>query len=125
MVTHIGEDAEVASEVGFIDGGRIILEDSPERLKERSGLQNDIEVEVPFKNGEVESVLRAFSVDGGLQETEEGYRVFCEDPEEAMPNLMRALDDIGSRAMRVETGGASLEDVFFKATSKTLRGRAR
>ena len=65
MVTHIGEDAEAASRVGFIDGGRIVLEDEPERLKERSGLQNVIEVEVPFKSWEVESAIGALSDDGG------------------------------------------------------------
>jgi ABC-2 type transport system ATP-binding protein len=125
MVTHIGEDAEAASRVGFIDGGRIVLEDEPERLKERSGLQNVIDVEVPFKSLEVESALGALSDDGGLQETEEGYRIFCEDPEEAMPSVVRALDGVGCQAKRVETRAPSLEDVFFKATSKTLRGQAR
>jgi ABC-2 type transport system ATP-binding protein len=124
MVTHIGEDAEAASKVGFIDGGRIVLEDEPERLKERSGLQNVIDVEVPFKSWEVESALAALSDDGGLQETEEGYRIFSEDPEEAMPTVVRALDGVGCQAKRVESRAPSLEDVFFKATSKALRGQA-
>ena len=125
MVTHIGEDAEAASRVGFIDGGRIVLEDEPERLKETSGLQNVIEVEVPFKGREVESALGALGGDGGLHETEEGYRVFCEDPDEAVPAVVRALDGVGCQARRLETRAPSLEDVFFKATSKALRGWAR
>jgi ABC-type multidrug transport system ATPase subunit len=122
MVTHIGEDAEVASRVGFMDGGQIVLEGEPDRLKERSGLQNVIEVETPFKGKEVASVIGAFSVDGSLQETEEGYRLYCDEPEEAMPRLVRALDGVGCGAERIETRAPSLEDVFFKATMKPLRG---
>jgi ABC-2 type transport system ATP-binding protein len=122
MVTHIGEDAEVASKVGFMDGGQIVLEGEPDKLKERSGLQNIIEVETPFKGKEVTSVIGAFSVDGSLQETEEGYRLYCDEPEEAMPRLVRALDGIGCGAERIETRAPSLEDVFFKATMKPLRG---
>jgi len=122
MVTHIGEDAEVASRVGFMDGGRIVLEGEPGGLKERSGLQNVIEVETPFKGKEVASVIRAFSVDGKLQETGEGYRLYCEEPEEAMPRLVRALDGVGCGAERIEARAPSLEDVFFKATRKPLRG---
>jgi ABC-2 type transport system ATP-binding protein len=122
MVTHIGEDAEVTSRVGFMDDGRIVLEGEPDRLKEGSGLQNVIEVETPFKGKEVASAIRAFSVDGRLQETGEGYRLYCEEPEEAMPRLVRALDGVGCGAERIEARAPSLEDVFFKATRKPLRG---
>ena len=42
-----------------------------------------------------------------------------------MPTVVRALDSVGCQAKRVETRAPSIEDVFFKATSKTLRGQAR
>jgi len=121
LVTHIGEDAEVASRVGFIEEGRIVLDGTPEELKEGSGLRNVVEVETPFKGEGVASVLRPFSGDGRLQETEEGYRILCEGPEEMIPRMVRALDGIGCQAKRVETRAPSLEDVFFKVTSKPLR----
>ncbi|NQT08470.1 ABC transporter ATP-binding protein, partial [Candidatus Bathyarchaeota archaeon] len=121
MVTHIGEDAEAASRVGFMDGGRIVLEDDPEKLRNGSGLRNVIEVETPRKGEDVEDILMAFSSDRELQETDEGYKVFCEDPEEALPAIVRALDGIGCQARRLETRAPSLEDVFFKVTRKPLR----
>ena len=121
MVTHIGEDAEAASRVGFMDEGRIMLEGDPEELKNGSGLSNVIEVETPRKGEDVESILMAFSSERELQETDEGYRVFCEEPEEALPAIVRALDGIGCRAGRLETRAPSLEDVFFKVTRKPLR----
>jgi ABC-type multidrug transport system ATPase subunit len=121
MVTHIGEDAEAASRVGFMDDGRIMLEGDPEELKNGSGLRNVIEVETPRKGEDVESILMAFSSERELQETDEGYRVFCEEPEEALPAIVRALDGIGCRAGRLEIRAPSLEDVFFKVTRKPLR----
>jgi len=120
MVSHIGEDAEVASRVGFMDDGRIVLEGDPEKLKMCSGLRNIIEVETPRKGEDVEDILVAFSSDGELQEIDEGYRVFCDDSEEALPAIVRALDGIGCQASRLETRAPSLEDVFFKMTRKPL-----
>ena len=122
LVTHIGEDAEAASRVGFIDGGRIVMEGEPDELKERSGLKNVVEVETTFKGERVASMLRPFTGDERLQETEEGYRIFCERPEEVAPMIVRALDGIGCQVKRIETRAPSLEDVFFKVTRKPLRG---
>jgi len=121
MVTHIGEDAEGASRVGFMDDGRIVLEDDPDELRNGSGLGNVIEVETTYKGDKVKKTLTAFSPEGRIQETDEGYKVFCEDPEEAIPEIVRALDAIECQARRLETRAPSLEDVFFKVTRKTLR----
>jgi len=121
MVTHIGEDAEAASRVGFMDDGRIMLEGDPEELKDGSGLRNVIEVETPRKGEDIENILMAFSSERELQETDEGYKIFCEDPEETLPAIVRALDGIGCQAGRLETRTPSLEDVFFKVTRKPLR----
>ena len=122
LVTQIGEDAEAAFRVGFIDGGRIVVEGAPEELKERSGLKNVIEVETAFKGEEVSSLLGAFNEEGEPRETEEGYRIFCEGPEEVAPRIVRALDGIGCQVKGLETRAPSLEDVFFRATRKPLRG---
>ena len=121
MVTHIGEDAEAASRVGFMDDGRIMLEGDPEELKNGSGLRNVIEVETPRKGEDIKNILMAFSSERELQETDEGYKIFCEEPEEALPAIVRALDGIGCQAGRLETRALSLEDVFFKVARKPLR----
>jgi ABC-2 type transport system ATP-binding protein len=122
LVTHIGEDAGTASRVGFIDEGVIMLEGAPDELKDTSGLRNVVEVDTPFKGEEVASVLTALSDEGQIMETGEGYRVFCRNSDEATPKILRALDGIGCQAIRVEVRVPSLEDVFFKATSKPLGG---
>lgn len=121
LVTHIGEDAEAASRVGFIEGGRIVLEGAPGELKERSGLQNVVEVDTEYKSEVVASALRHFSEDEKLEETEEGYKIFCGSPQETTPKILRALEGIGCQVKRVETRSPSLEDVFFKVTRRSLR----
>lgn len=122
FVTHIGEDAEVASRVGFMDEGKIVIEDEPKQLKKRSGLQNVVNIDTALKTNEVADVLQHFSDNGKILETENGYKIYCEKPEEVTPSIVRSLDKIRCTATRIETAPPSLEDAFFKLTEKSLRG---
>ena len=45
LVTHIGEDAEIASRVGFMIQGEIVAEGTPEELEEMSGLRSSIVID--------------------------------------------------------------------------------
>lgn len=120
LITHIGEDAELASRVGFIDEGRIIIEDTPEKLKKRSGLKNVVNVETMIKSEKIANILRKFSENKKVLETEKGYRVYCEDPEKEIPDIVRSLDKIRCKTMRIDAEKPSLEDVFFKLTEKSV-----
>jgi ABC-2 type transport system ATP-binding protein len=121
LITHIGADADLASRVGLIDRGAIIAEDEPERLKKNSDLENVVNIETSIKNERVASLLSKFSEKLRVLETETGYRVFTEDVEEATPKIVRALDEIRCKAIRIETAKPSLEDVFFKLTERKVR----
>jgi len=121
LITHIGADAELASRVGLIDEGEIIAEDEPERLKKASGLKNVMNIETTIKSDKVINVLSNFSEKGKVLETDVGYRLYCEDVEEATPKIVRSLDAIGCKAMKIETERPSLEDVFFQLTEKMVR----
>ena len=121
LVTHIGADAELASKVGLMDSGKIIAEDHPEALKKSSGLENVVNIETSIKNEEVASLLSTFSEKLKVLETELGYRVFTEDVEEATPKIVRSLDQVGCKVIRIETVKPSLEDVFFKLTETSVR----
>lgn len=122
FVTHIGEDAEIVSRVGFMDEGKIVVEDEPERLKKGSGLKNVVSIETLIKNDEVANMLKHFSDDGKIMDTEKGYKIYCEKPEEVTPSIVKSLDRIRCKVTRIETTPPSLEDVFFKFTEKSLRG---
>lgn len=121
LVTHIGADAESASRVGLMDRGRIIAEDQPEALKKSSGLENVVNIETSIKNEKVANLLSSFSEKMEVLETELGYRVFTEDVEEATPKIVRSLDQVGCKVIRIETVKPSLEDVFFKLTETSVR----
>jgi ABC-2 type transport system ATP-binding protein len=120
LITHIGADADLASRVGLIDRGAIIAEDEPEKLKRNSGLENVVNIETSFKSNKVADLLSKFSEKMKVMETETGYRVFTEDVEKATPEIVRYLDEIGCKAIRIETEQPSLEDVFFKLTNRTV-----
>lgn len=120
LITHIGADAELASRVGLIDRGVIIAEDEPERLKKNSGLENVINIETTIKNEKVANELSNYSENRKVLETDVGYRVYSRDPEEATPNIVRALDAFGCKVTKIETEKPSLEDVFFRLTEKTV-----
>jgi ABC-2 type transport system ATP-binding protein len=121
LITHIGADAELASRVGLIDEGKIIAEDEPEGLKKASGLNDVVNIETTIKSEEVAQVLGTFSEKKKVLETDVGYRVYCNDVEEAIPRIVRSLDAVGCKASKIETVKPSLEDVFFKLTEKMVR----
>jgi ABC-2 type transport system ATP-binding protein len=121
LITHIGADADLASRVGLMNRGKIIAEDQPEKLKKKSGLENVVNIETSIKNERVASLLSKFSEKLNVLETETGYRVFSEDVEEATPKIVRDLDEIGCKVIRIETTKPSLEDVFFKLTETKVR----
>ncbi len=120
LVTHLGSDAELASRVGLIDGGRMIGQGTPEELKDQSGVENVISIETAAKSGRAASVLRQFSEDGRVLETDAGYRVYSRDYERATPEIVRALDQVGAKVLKVESTVPSLDDVFFKMTGKAV-----
>jgi ABC-2 type transport system ATP-binding protein len=121
LITHIGADAELASRVGLIDEGEIIAEDDPEGLKKTSGLNDVVNIETTIKSEKVAHVLKKFSAKEKVLETDRGYRVYCEEGEEALPDIVRTLDAVGCKTSKIETVKPSLEDVFFELTEKVVR----
>ncbi len=120
LITHLGSDAELASRVGLIDNGEIIAEGEPEALKRMHGLVDVITVETAVKSDKVADVLRNFSDEKRLLETEAGYRIYCKHGDKVLPEAVRNLDQIGCKVTRIEVARPSLEDVFFKLTEKTV-----
>jgi ABC-2 type transport system ATP-binding protein len=120
LITHLGSDAELASRVGLIDGGRMIGQGAPEVLKDQSGLSNVISIETAAKSDKAVGVLKEFSEDARVLETDVGYRVYSRDYERATPEIVRALDQAGAKVLKVESTAPSLEDVFFKMTGRAV-----
>jgi ABC-2 type transport system ATP-binding protein len=121
LITHIGSDAELASKVGLIDNGKIIAEGTPDELKRKHAVEDVITVETAAKSEGVLSVLKGFSMDGRVAESEAGYKIYSQDGDRVLADVVRSLDQTGHKVMRIEMARPTLEDVFFRLTQRNLQ----
>ena len=124
MVTHIGEDAEMASRVGFMIEGEIVAEGSPDELKEISGLRSSIIIDASPRSDELMLLLASLSDSCAVIEREGLLELICEDPRNMVPRILDALQKSGFVMHRVESRPPSLEDVFYKLTERPIGGEA-
>jgi len=120
LATHIGEDAEAADRVAFMKDGRVVAEGSPEDLKRRYIKESIIDVKLAAKGLKAMELLRGLAIDGRVMETDEGYRVFVEEPEKMTPRIVESLNSSGYKVLEINTSTPTLEDAFFKMTGSTL-----
>ena len=125
LITHLGSDAELASRVGLIDNGRMIAEGTPDELKRKHAVEDVITVETAVKSDGVLSALKDFSIDGKVAESEAGYKIYSQNGDRVLADVVRNLDQAGHRVMRIEMARPTLEDVFFRLTEKHLQEATR
>jgi ABC-2 type transport system ATP-binding protein len=121
LITHIGSDAELASRVGLIDNGKMIAEGTPDELKRKHAVEDVITVETAAKTDNVLSILKGFSIDGKVVESEAGYKIYSQNGDRVLADVVRNLDRAGHKVMRIEMARPTLEDVFFRLTEKHLQ----
>ncbi|HKT03968.1 MAG TPA: ATP-binding cassette domain-containing protein [Rugosimonospora sp.] len=116
LTTHYLDEADaLCDRILIVDDGRIVAEDSPDRLKDRvSG-----DVVTVHVNGSVEQARAALAALPGVQEIsvhEQTVRLVIEHTGRLMFALTRALDharvDVGS----IQVVRPSLDDVFLAIT---------
>ncbi|MHA3963214.1 MAG: ABC transporter ATP-binding protein [Candidatus Thorarchaeota archaeon SMTZ1-45] len=122
LVTHIGEDAEMASRVGFMIQGEIVAEGEPDELKEMSGLKGSIIVDAAPRSDELMLLLASLSDDCMVIEREELLELICKDTKRMIPKIVDMLYKSGFHMHRVDTRPPSLEDVFYTLTECPIRG---
>jgi ABC-2 type transport system ATP-binding protein len=124
MVTHIGEDAEMASRVGLMVSGEIIAEGTPSELTERSGLSTSIVIDASPRSEELVKVLSDFSLERRVERFNGGFRISSEDSSLTVPRITDALHQSGFEIVRVESKPPSLEDIFYQVAGRPIRGEA-
>jgi ABC-2 type transport system ATP-binding protein len=125
LVTHIGEDAEMASHVGFMVNGEIVIEGSPEELKKMSGFRNSIIVDAAPRSEELMLMLASLSEDCIVTEAEDGFVLTCENTAGMVPRIVEAIRTMGHEVLRIDTRTPSLEDIFYRLTNYRIRGEAQ
>ena len=121
LITHIGSDAELASRVGLIDNGKMIAEGTPDELKKKHAVEDVITVETSVKTDSVLSVLKDYSINGKVAESETGYKIYSKNGDRVLANVVRSLDQAGHKVLRIEMASPTLEDVFFRLTERHLQ----
>jgi ABC-2 type transport system ATP-binding protein len=121
LVTHIGSDAELASRVGLIDNGSMIAQGTPDELKRKHALADVITVETAANTDSVLSVLKGYSINGKVAESAAGYKIYSQNADRVLADVVRSLDQAGHKVMRIEMARPTLEDVFFALTDRHLQ----
>lgn len=124
LSTHYMEEAEnLCERVAIIDAGKIIVMDSPEKLKaEIPG--NDIiflSLADNSKAVEIQSAIEKIPYVHKVQMHEDVLRVYVDNGAQNLPPLIERVKEIGGPVSSVSIHQQSLEDVFIHYTGKSIR----
>ena len=122
LTTQYLEEADVlADRVGIIDHGKIVAEGTPSELKSEIG-RPTLEA-IPANAAEraaVGAVLERFGEDCGG--SVKGVAVRLRQSEEALADVVRALDAEGLKVADLRLHQPTLDDVFLAKTGRSLEG---
>ncbi len=121
LTTHYLEEADaLADRLAIIDHGLIVAEGTADELKRQVagdvvtlGVDGDPERVLATVRGH--AFVREASHEDGL------IRLYVDQGDSAVPELIRALDSAGLRAQTLTLARPSLDDVFLRQTGRSLR----
>jgi ABC-2 type transport system ATP-binding protein len=121
LTTHYLEEADaLADRLAIIDHGLIVAEGTADELKRQVagdvvtlGVDGDPERVLATVRGH--AFVREASHEDGL------IRLYVDQGDSAVPELIRALDSAGLRARTLTLARPSLDDVFLRQTGRSLR----
>ncbi|MDP9481640.1 MAG: DUF4162 domain-containing protein, partial [Chloroflexota bacterium] len=121
LTTHYLEEADaLADRLAIIDHGLIVAEGTADELKRQVagdvvtlGIAGDQDLVLATVRSQ--SFVREASAEDGL------IRLYVDQGDSAVPELIRALDNAGLRAQTLTLARPSLDDVFLRQTGRSLR----
>ncbi len=122
MTTHYMEEAEaLCDRVAIIDHGKILVEDTPEKLKNGLGIQTvyGLDVQHVDQREELANKLRAVSDVSSVETTSTGVRVYTHGAEGLLSTIVTQAQAYGLRDISISE--PSLETVFIHLTGRELR----
>lgn len=120
LTTHYIEEAErLCDRVAIIDRGRILVCDTPARLKREAGAGVVLHLRVDNPAAELGERLRALPGVSAVEPAAEGFRVFAARRDGLAPAAAAAAQSFGLR--EIDLAEPSLETVFIRLTGRELR----
>ena len=122
LTTHYMEEAEaLCDRVSIIDHGKILVEDTPEKLKNGLGIQTVYGLDVQHVNQreELAAKLRTVSDVSSVETTSTGVRVYTQGAEGLLSTIITEAQAYGLRDISISE--PSLETVFIHLTGRELR----
>jgi ABC-2 type transport system ATP-binding protein len=122
MTTHYMEEAEaLCDRVAIIDHGKILVEDTPEKLKNGLGIQTvySLDVHRVDQREELANKLRPISDVSSVETTSTGVRVYTQGAEGLLSTIITEAQAYGLRDISIAE--PSLETVFIHLTGRELR----
>jgi ABC-2 type transport system ATP-binding protein len=124
LTTHYLDEADqLADRVAIVDGGRLIVEGSPEALK--SELRGDtVHVELAAASPAAVPVLERVA---GLREVvadETRLRARADSGARSVPSVLAALEEAGIAVASVTVARPSLDDVYLRHVGRAFRAEA-
>ncbi len=122
MTTHYMEEAEaLCDRVAIIDHGKILVEDTPERLKNGLGIQTvyGLDIQRTEDREHLAVELRKAPDVSSVETTPTGVRVYTQGAEGLLPAIVTAAQAYGLRDISISE--PSLETVFIHLTGRELR----
>ncbi|MFX0086534.1 MAG: ATP-binding cassette domain-containing protein [Candidatus Hodarchaeota archaeon] len=124
LTTHLMEEADRLSDrVAIIDKGKILVIDTPAKLKASIGEGDLLEIVINNKD-KLDEAKEDLSKFKGVQEviiTNDRLIVRCLDAVSKMATLLNTVENIGVEIEHLGMRNTTLEDVFIHLTGKTLR----
>jgi ABC-2 type transport system ATP-binding protein len=121
LTTHYLEEADaLADRLAIIDHGLIVAEGTADELKRQ--VAGDL-VTIGI-DGDVERILETVRGQAFVREAsseDELIRLYVDQGDTAVPQLIRLLDGAGLRAQTISLARPSLDDVFLRQTGRSLR----
>jgi ABC-2 type transport system ATP-binding protein len=123
LTTQYLEEADkLCDRIAIIDGGRIVTEGTPQRLKAEMG--HDV-VSLSLEAAAIEPAQSALSGLPGLERVvveSDALALYIEDGASAIAEIVRRLDAERIQFGAIAVSPPTLDDVFLKATGRRLEG---
>ena len=121
ITTHYLEEADyLCDRIGIIDKGKIMVVDSPSRLKDELG-GDIIKIKINGEYSEIIESLKQLNYVKKIDIVDQNLRIKVEKGENVLPTILEFINSKGIVVTSVSLAKASLDQVFLKYTGKSLR----